>query len=355
MISIINEFFEIDQGKNFAKEVFTVLSKIIDFESGYIFFTNPRRLEYSYNPKNEIEKPYLKEDLKLKNTVFGELIITGKNFSEEDKKNFKTCASIIANLTKDIELSKIIKMQIEALQQGYIEVQKSNEKIKKNEEVKTKFLSHVSHELRTPLNSILGYSDLLENKQVGSLNNRQKEYLNEIKTSGLNLLEMINEILDMSKIEANMITLNLREFDLSDLINEVINTIKPLLLKKKITLEYSTKSILINADYQKIQQVIFNLLSNAIKFTPELGKINIYTGKKNGIITLSVKDNGIGIAKKNHSKIFKKFEQLGQTKESSTGLGLAITKELIKLHKGKIHLESSIGKGAEFIVELPER
>lgn len=350
----INDFFQIQQGENFGFEVFSMLSKIIKFKSGYIFFTNPKRLEYSYNPEPEINAPALKEELKLKNTVFGEIIITGENFSADDKKIFKTCASVIANITKDFEISKIIKMQVQALQDVYLEVQKNNVEIKEAEEVKTKFLSHISHELRTPLNSILGYSDLLGNEFIGELNEKQKEYINDIKVSGLNLLEMINEILDMSKIEANMITLNKREFDITILINEVVNTIKPLIIKKNIAFINNSQSVNINADYQKIQQILFNLLSNAIKFTPENGEITISADELSDKIIISVKDNGIGIAKRNHSKIFKKFEQVGESKEASTGLGLAITKELVKLHKGKIYVESAKGKGAKFIVELPK-
>ncbi len=352
-LDIINEFYKIQQDENFGNNIFSVLSKVLNFESGYIYFTNPKRLEYSFNPKNEIGKTFLKEELKLKSTVFGEIIITGQSFSNTDKKIFKTCSAVIANITKDIEISKIIRMQVEALQNVYLETQKSNEKIKQAEQIKTKFLSHVSHELRTPLNSILGYSDLLSNEFIGELNPKQKEYLNDIKVSGLNLLEMINEILDMSKIEANMITLNKREFDISLLVNEVINIIKPLLLKKDIKLKNNSKSCLIIGDYQKLQQVLFNLLSNAIKFTPQNGEITITTKNNSDTLSISVKDNGIGIAKCNQRKIFKKFEQIGESKEASTGLGLAITKELIKLHKGKIYVKSSKGKGADFIVELP--
>ena len=341
MLDTINEFFLIEQNENFGHEVFSVLSKIIKFNSGYIYFTNPKRLEYSFGDSDG--SAVLKEDLKLKNTVFGEIVITGEKFTDDDKKKFKACSSIIANITKDVQISKIIKMQIEALQEGY-------KKTKEAEEIKTKFLSHVSHELRTPLNSILGFSDMLT--LAGKLNEKQKEYVNDIKVSGLNLLEMINEILDISKIEAGAIKLNLREFEVSQAVEEASNTIKPLLLSKNIKLVKNIENFVLKADYQKIQQILFNLLSNAIKFTPQNGKIVITTMKKDGKLILSVKDNGIGIAKKNQSKIFKKFEQVGETQEPSTGLGLAIVKELVKLHKGKIYVKSAISKGAEFIVEM---
>ncbi len=357
-IELMNEFFNIEQSENFSNEIFQTLQKIINFDSGYIFYTNPTRLEYSYNPKtndiNNIQGNYLVEDLKIKNTVFGKIIITGNHFSDTDKKVFKTCASIIANITKDKEISKIIKMQIQALQEGYEKVQKSNKKILESEKIKTKFISHISHELRTPLNSILGFSDLLGNEYIGKLNEKQKEYINDIKISGLHLLGMINEILDMSKIEAGAIKLTLREFEIKQAINEVINIINPLLIKKHQTLETYIEEFKIKADYQKIQQILFNLLSNAIKYTPENGKIKISTSKKDNSAIIQIEDNGIGIATKNHKKIFKKFEQIGEAQANSTGLGLSITKELIKLHKGKIAINSELDKGSIFKITLPQ-
>lgn len=357
-IELMNEFFNIEQSENFSNEIFQTLQKIINFDSGYIFYTNPTRLEYSYNPKtndiNNIQENYLVENLKIKNTIFGKIIITGNHFSDTDKKVFRTCASIIANITKDKEISKIIKMQIQALQEGYEKVQKSNKKILESEKIKTKFISHISHELRTPLNSILGFSDLLGNEYIGKLNEKQKEYINDIKISGLHLLGMINEILDMSKIEAGAIKLTLREFEIKQAINEVINIINPLLIKKHQTLETYIEEFKIKADYQKIQQILFNLLSNAIKYTPENGKIKISTSKKDNSAIIQIEDNGIGIATKNHKKIFKKFEQIGEAQANSTGLGLSITKELIKLHKGKIAINSELDKGSIFKITLPQ-
>lgn len=358
-IELMNEFFNIKQSGNFSDELFQTLQKIINFDSGYIFYTNPTRLEYSYNPQtndiNKIQGNYLIEDLKIKNTVFGKIIITGNHFSDNDKKVFKTCASIIANITKDKEISKIIKMQIQALQEGYEKVQKSNKKILESEKIKTNFISHISHELRTPLNSILGFSDLLGNEYIGKLNEKQKEYINDIKISGLHLLGMINEILDMSKIEAGAIKLTLREFEIKQAINEVINIINPLLIKKHQTLETDIEDFKIKADYQKIQQILFNLLSNAIKYTQENGKIKITAKQKDNLLIIEIEDNGIGIDNKNLAKIFKKFEQVGPLQKNSTGLGLSITKELIKLHKGKINVKSTLGKGSKFIIKLPKK
>ena len=195
---------------------------------------------------------------------------------------------------------------------------------------------------------------MLSNEYIGKLNEKQKEYINDIKISGLHLLGMINEILDMSKIEAGAIKLTLREFEINQAINEVINIINPLLIKKNQTLETYIENFKIKADYQKIQQILFNLLSNAIKYTPENGTIKINAYKNNNSAIIEIEDNGIGIETKNHKKIFKKFEQVGEIQENSTGLGLSITKELIKLHKGKISLNSELNKGSKFLITLPQ-
>lgn len=184
---------------------------------------------------------------------------------------------------------------------------------------------------------------------AGSLNDKQKDYLNDIKISGLHLLEMINEILDMSKIEAGAVTLNLQEFEIEQVINETINIIRPLLKQKLIT---NIKNFTIQADYQKVQQILFNLLSNAIKFTPKSGEITIST-KLTDKAVIEISDTGIGIAPENQIKIFEKFEQVDNTIQNSTGLGLAITQELVKLHNGTISLESEIGNGAKFTIALP--
>ena len=332
-LDFINKFFEIE-----PTEILQTLKAVINFQSGYIYYSNPERLEYSFGKKDG--RITIKENLKIKNTVFGEIVITGEEFSDEEKYIFKTCSVIIANMLKDKEIAEIMKLQTKALQDGYLE-------IKKAEDAKSKFISHISHELRTPLNSILGFSELVE--LAGTLNKKQKDYLNDIKISGLHLLEMINEILDMSKIEAGAMSLNLREFEIEQVIDETINIIKPL-LKQKLT--KNIENYTIKADYQKIQQILFNLLSNAIKFTPDDGEITI-SAKMTDMAIISVKDTGIGIARNNHENIFKKFEQVNSNTQNSTGLGLSITKELVKLHNGSISLNSRIGEGAEFTVALP--
>jgi len=377
----IKNFYTINK----HEELFDVLKRIIPFESAYIFFINPEniRLEYSCNSKllqkefrietnlgQELFNGVLSErftewinvlrinnflaaPLKIKNSVFGVLLIEGGSFSENDKIVFQTCASIIANITKDKEINKILSMQTKALQEVILETNNENKKIKKSEEVKTNFLSHVSHEIRTPLTSIIGYADMLMKEFAGDLNGKQKEFVNDIQVSGIHLLGMINEILDLAKLETGAMKLHLSEFDILQCVNEACNVIKPLAQKKNIEVWSDVPSIEINADYQKIQQILYNLLSNAVKFTPEHGHIEIKATVNGENLMISVKDNGIGIAPENQIRIFEKYEQIEcSNKDASTGLGLAITTELIKLHGGRIELISELGKGAEFRVVL---
>ena len=222
--------------------------------------------------------------------------------------------------------------------------------------MKNNFLANTSHELRTPLNAIIGFSQALSCKIFGDLNDKQAEYIKDIHVSSLHLLNMINEILDISKIESKTIKLNLMEIRTDIVIKEVVEILSPLTDKKSISLTFENSfEGKLRADYQKFRQILYNLLSNAIKFTQEGGKIVIRTYEQNGKFYLEVEDNGIGIDKKYQNKIFTKFvhfSNIYSKNESSTGLGLTITKELVKLHKGKISLKSEVNKGTTFKVEL---
>ena len=244
-------------------------------------------------------------------------------------------------------MSEVFKTQLKTLSEAIT-------KSKTAEKIKTDFIANVSHELRTPLNAIIGFSDLLQNKRIGELNEKQTGYVKDIQASSINLLGMINEILDISKLENSSTQLVKQTFDISMVINEVTTLLYPLFEKKNIKLVKNIEEFEINADYQKIKQVLFNLLSNALKFTKN--KIKIIVQKIDSKVVIKVIDNGIGIEKKNQKKIFNKFTQINDysTKnESSTGLGLTISKEFVKLHNGKIEVESELNKGATFIITLP--
>ena len=286
-------------------------------------------------------------------------------YTETDLKNLEGAACIISYILKDMELSNVFKIQLKALKDGITEkheayktIKEQNEKILEADKVKNEFLANISHELRTPLNSILGFSEILGTEIYGKLNDKQSEYINDIKVSATHLLGMINEILDMSKIEAHAMKIVKSTFPINMAITEVCNILLPLAQKKKVKLEALIKrDFEVSADYQKLQQILYNLVSNAIKYSPENDKVEIVATKGKNSFKIAVHDNGIGIDPKYHGKIFAKFVQLDSAytkKESSTGLGLTITKELVELHKGKISVISEVNNGSTFIVEIPD-
>lgn len=312
---------------------------------------------------------YIVTKLSIKSVVFATMILIKKDekfYNDEDLEIAKTLGSVISYAIKDIELSNVFKLQLKSLQENIVEklnayktIKEQNEKILESEKAKSEFFANMSHELRTPLNAIIGFSDSLASKLFGDLTPKQAEYVNDINVSGIHLLGMINEILDMTKIESCAMKLSLRTVDLNMTIQETVNIVQALAKQKEIDLEYfSDKNYMAEIDYQKVQQIMYNLLSNAVKYTPEKGKVLVTLTENKNDFVIKIKDSGIGIDKKYHGKIFGKFFQLENiyTKTgSSTGLGLAITKELVEMHKGKITIESEVDKGSTFTVYLPKK
>lgn len=361
---------------NAGEKIFGTLKKLVNFENGGIFYFNNEDLNpiFLYNLENsEFKKDKIDglKDFKLSETLvvndcpLGQLVVSSsQNFLDDEKILFKTCGAIVSQIIKSLEVTDIMNMQVKALQDGIVEIngfnkviKEQNKKIIEADKVKTKFLSNVSHELRSPLNSIIGFSDILVSEIYGKLDEKQLEYIKDIQVAGIHLLGMVNEILDISKIESHTIKLNKTKFNLFLCVNEVLNILKPLYSEKNINIQnLIDENIEVFADYQKLQQIFFNLLSNAIKFTREDGEIKVFAKFSTKNIMISVADNGIGIAKENHKRIFKKFEQIASNEggsTNSTGLGLTITKELVKLHGGTITLESELNEGAEFKIKLP--
>ena len=302
-------------------------------------------------------------ELEIQGSVFGLFLISSNSDIEGFYSQFSTLANVLSYKIKDFELNQIYKLQLKAMQNAIIErdnayrvIEKQHKKLVEVDKTKNLFLANISDELRTPLNAIIGFSQALSAQIFGSLNDKQAEYIKDIQISGLHLLGMINEILDLSKIEANVMKFNPIKLDPNVAINEVVNILEPLYKNKNIAVELNLKNdISLNADNQKFQQILYNLLSNAIKFTQNNGKIEIISKVEGDKYYLEIKDNGIGIDKKYHNKIFKKFvhlENLYANNQSSTGLGLTITKELVKLHNGKITLKSELNKGTSFIMEF---
>lgn len=225
--------------------------------------------------------------------------------------------------------------------------------------LKSEFLANMSHELRTPLNGIIGFSQFLADEKPGSLNEKQKEYLSDVLTSAKHLLHLINDVLDLSKVEAGKMVLFPEPISLTEAVDEICTTILPLAEKKNILVRAdipaSIDSVILDA--QKLRQVLYNLLSNAVKFTNEGGRIEIIgTPLAENRFKIQIIDNGIGIKKEDFPRLFREFEQLDSgagRRFGGTGLGLALTKKIVEFQDGIISVESEPGKGSTFTVELP--
>ncbi len=223
---------------------------------------------------------------------------------------------------------------------------------------KSEFLANMSHELRTPLNAIIGFSEVLQERLFGDLNEKQAEYTDDILTSGRHLLSLINEILDLSKVEAGRMELETATFDLPLAIDNARTFVRERAATHGITLDVTIDDRLgdIIGDERKIKQILLNLLSNAVKFTPEGGRIAINARQADGSVEISVTDTGVGIAPEDQPKIFEEFRQVGSDyahKVEGTGLGLTLAKKFVELHGGRIWVESEVGKGSKFTFALP--
>jgi PAS domain S-box-containing protein len=234
-----------------------------------------------------------------------------------------------------------------------------NERLLYTNKVKNEFIANMSHELRTPLTSIIGFSQLLKRRKNGELSEKQELYVDNVLASGKILLDLINDILDLSKIEAQKMELVIERMSVEEVINETFTILKEQAVNHNITMVKNIEPQLdfIMADKQRFKQVLFNLLSNAVKFSKEDGGTVTVSARKSGdMVQFSVSDTGIGIKDEDIGKLFRKFEQLdsGYTRKSKgTGLGLAISKQLVELHGGKITVESRYGEGSTFTFFIP--
>ena len=237
------------------------------------------------------------------------------------------------------------------------ELSSQNREVERANRLKSEFLASMSHELRTPLNTILGFSELLSEERAGALNDKQKRFVKHIQHDAHHLLELINDILDLSKIEAGRLELRLEPFAMAVAVAEVLSSIRPLASAKSIVIDSNLDTTLIlQADRLRFKEILYNLLSNAIKFTPASGHIWIDSVVEKGSVRILVGDTGIGITPEDQQAIFESFRQASATTKGvreGTGLGLAITKRLVEHHGGRIWLESEPGNGARFYFTLP--
>lgn len=342
---------------------FTILSIIV---AGGLWLALIRAIVRPILAIEESAKRVGQGDLKQRVPVMTEDEIG--NLAVEFNKMAEGLENYYATLEKKVEeRTDELRLANEELFAKKQELENANKELHEANRMKSQFLANVSHELRTPLNSIIGFSELLEEKAFGDLNDRQMQYIDFIHSSGEHLLQLINNILDLSKIEAGRMELSTDVFPIMEVLGEVLGIIRPIAHKRSITIETKTApaSPKLKADKAKFKQIMLNLLSNAVKFNVNGGRVNIdwEVVEEPGRMDISrflvfrIADTGIGIREEDKGKLFKEFEQIDSsiTREyGGTGLGLVLTKRLVELHQGSIWVTSAPGKGSVFHVRLPQ-
>jgi GAF domain-containing protein len=288
--------------------------------------------------------PLLREDL-----IIGGLVVRRKSIGEFRPE--------VIELLKTFATQSVLAIQNARL---FREIEDKSRQIEAANRHKSEFLANMSHELRTPLNAIIGFSEVLGERMFGELNEKQAEYTEDILSSGRHLLSLINEILDLSKVEAGRMELEVATFDLPLAIENARTFVRERAVKHGINLDVTVDERLGDfvGDERKIKQILLNLLSNAVKFTAEGGRIGINARQTDGCVEISISDTGIGIAPEDQATIFEEFRQGGGDyahKKEGTGLGLTLAKKFVELHGGRIWVESEVGKGSTFTFSLPEK
>src|SRR5712692_9211254 len=286
--------------------------------------------------------------------IFEERILGALVVHREESGEF---APEVVNLLQTFATQSALAIQNARL---FREIEDKGRQLEAASRHKSEFLANMSHELRTPLNAITGFSEVLLERMFGEINPKQTEYLQDILSSGRHLLSLINDILDLSKIEAGRMELTLAQFHLSLVVDNAITLVKERAARHGIGLDIDVDPRLgeFVGDERKIKQVLLNLLSNAVKFTPEGGRIGVKAVLADGAVEISVSDTSIGIAPKDQEAIFEEFRQVGSDearKVEGTGLGLTLTKKFVEMHGGRIWVTSEVGKGSTFTFTLPVR
>jgi signal transduction histidine kinase len=285
--------------------------------------------------------PLLRED-----EVIGVLAVTRKTPGEFEPEVVQLLSTFATQSALAIQNARLFR-----------EIKATSRELEVASQHKSEFLANMSHELRTPLNAVIGFSEVLTERMFGELNEKQDEYVKDIYASGAHLLSLINDILDLSKIEAGRMELELADFHLPQAIENALILVRERALRRGITLEQSIDPRLggIQGDERKIKQVLLNLLSNAIKFTPEGGRVGVRAEPVDAGVEVAVSDTGVGIAPGDQEAVFEEFRQVGtaENRAEGTGLGLTLARKFIELHGGRIWVQSQVDAGSTFTFTMP--
>ena len=254
-------------------------------------------------------------------------------------------------------LERKVEERTRELARALAELDEKSRELETASQHKSEFLASMSHELRTPLNAILGFSQVLRARMFGELNDKQEEYLDDILASGNHLLSLINDVLDLSKVESGQVELEVAPFSLRKALEQGVVMVRERATRDDVEVALSAPAEVdpVTGDERRIRQVIFNLLSNAVKFTPAGGAVDVRATRVNGVVRVAVTDTGPGIAPEDHERIFEEFRQTdaGVEQGEGTGLGLPLSKRLVELHGGRIWIDSELGRGTTFVFTLP--
>ncbi|MBI3916110.1 MAG: GAF domain-containing protein [Betaproteobacteria bacterium] len=288
--------------------------------------------------------PLLRED-----TAIGVIIVRRPELRPFSEKQIKVLETFAAQAVIAIENVRLFR-----------EIQEKGRQLEVANRHKSEFLANMSHELRTPLNAVIGFSDLLLERLYGEMNAKQENYVRNIQASGKHLLSLINDILDLSKIEAGRMELDVSRVHIPSALQNAMIMIRERAQRQNVVLSCTVEPQItdIPADERKFKQIMLNLLANAVKFARERGRVDVDARLLDGHLVVSVRDTGVGIAKQNQQAVFEEFSQVGRhdsAKQEGTGLGLALTRRFVQLHGGTIKVESELGKGSTFTFTIPVR
>lgn len=264
----------------------------------------------------------------------------------------------VTAVVRDVTERKQTEQRVRTLQESYMtELEARHKEAERLNQLKSEFMASISHELRTPLHTIIGFSELLQEEGEGPLNEKQKRFLNHIHTDSEHLLSLINDVLDLSRIEAGGLHLRTESLTVKQLVEETVNAIRPYADSKSVTIRVQEPmDFSVWADSMRVRQILYNLLSNGAKFTEAGGEVSVSAALDGSFVRITVSDTGLGIAPEECSRIFDKFYQVGFTPvgvREGTGLGLAICRQLVEMQKGSIWVESELGRGSRFHFTLP--